>query len=71
MPLPTIIPYPDTTKTGDPINWPAPTKTGEPIWSTQTLNYIPEGCRSCPNHPSNGGSGVCHCIIGTMGQVTC
>ena len=27
---------------------------------------IPAGCRNCPNHPSNGGSGICHCIIGTQ-----
>ena len=28
------------------------------------INYIPESCKSCPNHPSNGGSGICHCILG-------
>ena len=34
----------------------------------QLLNFsdIPAGCRNCPNHPSNGGSGICHCTIGTM-----
>ena len=26
---------------------------------------IPESCRYCPNHPINGGSGICHCILGT------
>ena len=30
------------------------------------VNDIPAGCRNCPNHPSNGGSGICHCIIGTQ-----
>lgn len=25
---------------------------------------IPAPCRMCPNHPTNGGSGVCHCILG-------
>ena len=25
---------------------------------------IPQGCRNCSNHPSNGGSGICHCVIG-------
>lgn len=24
----------------------------------------PLACRSCPNHPNNGGSGVCHCTLG-------
>jgi len=31
------------------------------VWSGD----IPTACRSCPNHPSNGGSGICHCILGT------
>ena len=22
-------------------------------------------CKNCPNHPSNGGTGVCHCILGS------
>ena len=22
-------------------------------------------CKFCSNHPSNGGSGICHCTIGT------
>lgn len=25
---------------------------------------IPESCRYCSNHPSNGGSGVCLCTLG-------
>ena len=29
---------------------------------------IPVACRNCSNHPSNGGSGICHCILGS--QVT-
>ena len=27
---------------------------------------IPRPCRSCANHPSNGGSGVCNCILGNQ-----
>lgn len=30
--------------------------------------YIPKYCKVCPNHPSNGGSGICLCTLGT--QVT-
>ena len=26
--------------------------------------FIPESCKKCSNHPSNGGSGICHCILG-------
>lgn len=29
------------------------------------ISEIPEGCRGCSNHPSNGGSGICHCTIGS------
>lgn len=25
---------------------------------------VPNSCINCPNHPSNGGSGICHCILG-------
>ena len=32
--------------------------------------YIPEACKTCSNHPSNGGSGICHCIIG-LPQIKC
>lgn len=37
-------------------------------WSITTndtnITNIPSGCRSCSNHPINGGSEICHCIIG-------
>lgn len=33
---------------------------------TMTLTDTPDACKSCPNHPSNGGSGVCNCIMGTQ-----
>lgn len=36
------------------------------IYDWNTKDNIPAGCRNCPNHPSNGGSGICHCIIGTQ-----
>lgn len=29
------------------------------------LSNIPEACKACPNHPNNGGSGICLCINGT------
>ena len=35
-----------------------------------TNNGVPEACRSCSNHPSNGGTGICHCTIGSP-SVTC
>lgn len=37
--------------------------------------FIPECCQGCSNHPSNGGSGICHCTLpyfnGDYYQVTC
>ena len=35
----------------------------------ETLD-IPDACKSCSNHPSNGGSGICNCTLGTP-QVKC
>ena len=34
------------------------------------INGISSACKCCPNHPVNGGSGICHCTLG-MAQVTC
>ena len=30
----------------------------------------PYPCLTCPNHPTNGGSGICHCILGSP-KITC
>ena len=32
--------------------------------------YIPEACKLCSNHPSNGGTGICHCVMG-IPQIKC
>ena len=29
------------------------------------MDSIPIPCQSCPSHPINGGSGICHCTLGT------
>lgn len=29
-------------------------------------SYILEACKDCSNHPSNGGSGNCNCVLGTQ-----
>ena len=46
-----------------PINDPVPNKL-------TTLGYIPACCVNCPNHPSNGGSGICNCAAPYLNQVT-
>ena len=43
--------------------------TTDKVFDT-ALSNIPEACKACANHPSNGGSGICNCIIGTP-PVTC
>ena len=33
-----------------------------PSWNYEGLtdnSFIPDSCKHCPNHPSNGGSGIC------------
>lgn len=38
----------------------------EVIIKTEPVNSnIPAACRGCANHPSNGGSGICHCTLGS------
>lgn len=27
---------------------------------------IPQACLYCPNHPTNGGTGICHCTVGVQ-----
>jgi hypothetical protein len=29
--------------------------------SPYTMQYVPNCCKGCPNHPVNGGSGFCNC----------
>lgn len=31
----------------------------------ESLVYVPPACRNCSNHPVNGGSGICNCILGS------
>lgn len=36
--------------------------------NSHNLN-IPAACQNCSNHPINGGSGICHCILGMQNIV--
>ena len=40
-----------------------------PAPNIETLE-IPGACKACSNHPSNGGSGICNCTLGTP-EVKC
>lgn len=34
-------------------------------WSIQTSDmFTSNACKNCSNNPNNGGSGICHCILG-------
>lgn len=37
--------------------------TGTP-YNSPSLTAVPKSCKNCPQHPSNGGNGICHCILG-------
>ena len=42
-------------------------KNGVPFNFYIPYETIPSSpCQTCSNHPSNGGSGVCHCTLGTQ-----
>ena len=36
------------------------------VWSSDVWEEknVPPSCRYCSNHPINGGSGVCWCVLG-------
>ncbi len=35
-----------------------------PFYNYQLPVDTPDPCKNCTNHPSNGGSGICHCTLG-------
>lgn len=35
-----------------------------PFTNYPKFDSVPDACKHCSNHPSNGGSGICHCILG-------
>lgn len=54
-------------------------EVSEKIWTIEELSdllnppyigtsehdaFLPDVCKGCPNHPSNGGSGICNCVLG-------
>lgn len=41
-----------------------------PYSENKNDTYIPKPCIKCPNHPINGGSGICNCTLGSP-AITC
>lgn len=67
--IPSFYPQPQyPTTTPERIYWDSPSKT-TPNWFyypsyTESISNFPDACKSCSNNPANGGSGICHCILG-------
>ena len=40
------------------------------LLDAQKHNDIPNCCKNCPNHPSNGGSGLCNCTLPYFESIT-
>ena len=38
---------------------------GDGFYSTTNVAILKNYCADCLNNPSNGGSGICHCILGS------
>lgn len=34
-------------------------------WFEHSEEMLQHPCQNCPNNPKNGGSGICHCVLGT------
>ena len=56
--------------------WLKETRITDPVPNKLTtlgdsISDIPACSVKCPNHPSNGGSGICNCAAPYLGQVTC
>ena len=51
--------------------WLKNTEFNYPKVNLTDITDIPACCVKCPNHPSNGGSGICNCAAPYIGQVTC
>ena len=48
----------------NPIYMEVPKINFDDITVKRSSDNIPAPCQACPNHPSNGGSGICHCTLG-------
>lgn len=59
---------------GGNSNWPDTTEINKSIRFTPMGSsgkaYNGSPCDYCSNNPKNGGSGICHCILG-LPQITC
>lgn len=55
----------------EPFDYQKWLKNTEGTYPEVNLTDIPACCVNCPNHPSNGGIGICNCAAPYLNQVTC
>ena len=55
----TDMPYKNEYSTGEYIR-----RVDNPILISDKTLKTNRYCNKCPNNPSNGGSGICNCILG-------
>ena len=48
---------------GSPLNITNPVINVLDTYLSTSDAFIPVPCRTCTNHPSNGGSGICNCVL--------
>ena len=54
----------DATKRCPPMDIDTLKQLWQTAEQTTDVQIVPDSCMRCPNRPSNGGSGICHCILG-------
>lgn len=58
------VPFVPPGQKREQVTWPRHDwNDGESEWM---FGWIPDCCRGCSNHPSNGGSGICCCTLPDM-----
>ena len=55
----------------EPFDYQKWVKNTEFNYPKVNLTDIPACCVKCPNHPSNGGSGICNCAAPDLTQTIC
>lgn len=63
-----LLPNGICKKTGEFCDEALPTNAQEQYrgWLEDSFTKIPPACRGCSNHPSNGGTGICFCTLGSI-----
>lgn len=58
---------PKVAEVSVPTVWTGPYRT---IPYEYTYTQVGGSCENCSNNPKNGGSGICHCTLGSPGVIS-